>query len=116
MAGKKGMKQYSKEIKKKAIKLYLEEGMSTKEINKKLEIKDPNRIYNWVIEYRKEGEKVFEKKPRGRKKKQEESIEEKIARLEMENEILKKFHAELRKDLLEKRNIGLSKKIKKSMK
>ncbi len=31
-----------------------------------------------------------------------------IARLEMEVELLKKFHTELRKDLLAKRNTGLS--------
>ena len=31
-----------------------------------------------------------------------------IARLEMEVELLKKFHAELRKDLLAKRNTGSS--------
>ena len=77
MPGKKGMKQYPKDLKRKAIKLYLENGWSAKEINEKLEIRDPNRIYNWVIAYRKEGEKIFEDKPRGRKKKQEGSIEEK---------------------------------------
>lgn len=116
MAGKKGMKQYPKEIKRKAVELYLEEGWSTKEIDKELGIRDPNRIFNWLIEYRKEGEKSFEKKPRGRKKRNEESKEEKILRLEMEVEILKKFHTELRKKLLVKRNIGLSENIKKNMK
>ena len=46
-------------------------------------------------------------KPRGRPHKQEESVEEELARLRMENELLKKIHAELRKDELAKRNIGL---------
>ena len=46
-------------------------------------------------------------KPRGRPHKQAESVEEELARLRMENELLKKFHAELCKDELAKRNIGL---------
>jgi transposase-like protein len=68
MSGKKGMKAYPKEIKKEAIRLYLKEGWSTQDIDKELGIRDPNRIFNWLIGYRKEGEKFFEKKPRGRKK------------------------------------------------
>ena len=45
--------------------------------------------------------------PRGRSRKQAESAEEELSRLRMENELLKKIHAELRKDELAKRNIGL---------
>jgi len=38
----------------------------------------------------------------------EESLEEEVKRLRMENDLLKKFHAELRKGMLAKRNIGSS--------
>jgi transposase-like protein len=61
--------------------------------------------------YRKEGKKAFERKPRsgliGRPPKKENQAAY-IARLEMENALLKKFHAELRKMELAKRNIGSS--------
>jgi len=52
---------------------------------------------------------MFSKARPGRPPKQESQAAY-IARLEMENELLKKFHTELRKVLREKRNIGASKK------
>jgi len=55
-------------------------------------------------------------KKRGRPLKQVESIEEELARLRMENELLKKFHAELRKDEFAKRNIGLLSDTKRDLK
>ncbi len=105
MAGKKGMKHYPIWMKKRAIALYLQEGWSSAEIVEHFEIRDPNRICNWMAQYRKEGEVMFENKPKGRKPKKE-NTQAYIARLEMELDLLKKFHTELRQGSLAKRDIG----------
>ena len=110
MAGKKGMKHYPNWMKKRAIELYLQEGWSSAEIIEYFEIRDPNRICNWMAQYRKEGEAMFENKPKGRRPKKE-NTQAYIARLEMELDLLKKFHTELRQGSLAKRNIGLSKNV-----
>ena len=104
MSGKKGMLHYSKAIKEKAVKMFLEEGVSYREIAERLEIRDPARIEKWVQMYRREGSASFEK-PIGRPRKETRPQTE-LERLRMENDLLKKFHAELRKLELEKRNIG----------
>jgi len=108
MAGKKGMKKYPSWMKRQAIELYTEEGWSSAEIIEHFEIRDPNRIYNWMSQYRKEGEAMFEDKPKGRPPKGKNTPAY-IARLEMELDLLKKFHAELRQGSLAKRDIGSSK-------
>jgi transposase-like protein len=59
-------------------------------------------------QYRKEGEAMFEDKPRGRRPKKE-NTQAYITRLEMELDLLKKFHTELRRHSLAKRDIGSSK-------
>ena len=107
MAGKKGMKQYPRELKLEAIRLFYEEGKTRAEITKALEIRDPDRVKIWLRKYRREGEAAFDKKRRGpgRRPKKENTVTY-IARLEMENELLKKYHSELRKVVLAKRNIG----------
>ena len=111
MAGKKGMKRYALETKREAIRLHEEEGNSYEEIAKLLKIKHRQRVGKWVREYRKAGETAFGQGPmpkkRGRPPKRE-SVEAYIARLEMENDLLKKYHAELRKLEHVKRNIGSS--------
>jgi transposase len=111
MSGKKGMRHYSREIKLEAVRLYIEAGQRQADIAKQLGVQDATRIKIWLRKYRKEGEKAFERKPRtgllGRPPKKENQAAY-IARLEMENALLKKFHAELRKMELAKRNIGSS--------
>jgi transposase len=111
MSGKKGMKHYSREVKLEAVRLYTEEGKSQAEIRKELGIQSVRRLKQWLHDYRQEGEKAFEEKRRtgvvGRRPKRENTAAY-IARLEMENDLLKKFHAELRKEELAKRNIGSS--------
>jgi len=75
------------------------------------------RVEAWVSQYRHE-ENAF-KKPIGRPRKQvgqPESVEEELKRLRMENELLKKYHAELRKEQLAKRDIGSSTTKEKSTK
>jgi transposase-like protein len=108
MAGKKGMKQYPSWMKREAIELYTQEGWSSAEIIEHFGIKDPNRICCWMHQYRKEGEAMFEDKPRGRRPKKE-NTQAYITRLEMELDLLKKIHTELRQASLAKRDIGSSK-------
>ena len=109
MAGKKGMKHYPLATKLEAVRLDAEEGKSYQEIAAQLRIGDRKRVEKWLRQYRTEGDAAFGRGP-GRKKRgrppKRENTEAYIARLEMENDLLKKFHAELRKLELAKRNIG----------
>ncbi len=107
MAGKKGMKHYPAETKLEAIRLFYEERKSRAEITVLLEIRDPEGVKRWLKQYRREGPQAFSK-PIGRPRKQPESGPAELARLRMENALLKKYHTELRKAVLAKRNIGLS--------
>ncbi len=115
MSGTKGMLHYSIETKMKAIRLFLEEGLTYREIANQLEIRQSERIKTWVRQYRREGTAAFTK-PIGRPHKQVESEQNELARLRMENALLKKLQSELRKDMLVKRDIGQSIIIKKSTK
>jgi hypothetical protein len=58
-------------------------------------IRKAERIEVWVRDYRKEG-KLGLHKVKGRRRKKEDQAAY-LARLEMENALLKKFHEELRK-------------------
>jgi len=108
MSGRKGMKHYSLAVKLEAVRMYQEEGKSHQEITELLKIHDPGRVKRWLRAYRQEGAQAFQKEEkRGRPPKRENTAAY-IARLEMENDLLKKFHAELRKLELAKRNIGSS--------
>lgn len=109
MTGKKGMQHYSLELKLEAMRMFYEEGKTRKEITAALGIRDRDRVMKWLRQYRREGKDAFLKKRKrlGRPPKKENTTAY-IARLEMEVELLKKFHTELRKDLLAKRNIGSS--------
>lgn len=109
MARKKGSKDYPVGLKREAIRLFYEEGLTKAEITAHLKIRDPERVGNWLWQFRKQGEAIFSKVRPGRPPKREDQAAY-IARLEMENELLKKFHTELRKALREKRNMGVSKK------
>ncbi len=100
MAGKKGMKHYSRELKERAVHMALDEGMGYAAITAALAIRDPWRVQA----YRREGAAAFTK-PNGRRRKSAAPQDE-LERLRMENELLKKYHSELRKLGLAKRNIG----------
>ncbi len=95
MAGQKGMLHYKAEVKEQAVKMFLEEGMTYHAIADALGIRKPERIKQWVHAYRQEGG-IGLHKVKGRPRKVEDK-DAYIVRLEMENELLKKFHAELRK-------------------
>jgi transposase len=104
MTGKKGQVHYSLETKMEAIRLYEEEGFSQSMITEKLGIRDPGRVQVWLRQYRREGKAAF-LKPKGRPRKKQD-LEAEVKRLRMENDLLKKFHAELRKLERAERNIG----------
>jgi len=114
MSGKKGMKEYPLSVKVQAVRMFLEEGKTKAEIREILGLTE-GRVKVWVRRYRDEGEVGLQKK-RGRPQKRVESVEAELSRLRMENELLKKFHAELRKDELAKRNIGLLSDTKRGLK
>lgn len=114
MSGKKGMTHYPQEIKQEAIRMFLEEGFTYREITEKLVIRDQERIRKWVKDYRRRGTELFTRHMgRPRKVMDEKAY---IARLEMENKLLKKLQSELRKDMLAKRDIGQSTTTRKNTK
>lgn len=110
MSGRKRMQHYPLETKLEAVRLFYEEGKTRAEITAQLGILDADRVKKWLRQFRQGGAAAFTKKsqPLGRRHKQE-NPEAYIARLEMENDLLKKLDAELRKVTLAKRNIGSSK-------
>lgn len=105
MSGKKGMVHYSKEIKLQAVRMFLEQSKTQAEIAQELKLPRKQLVEAWVRRYRREGEAGF-MKPIGRPRKTPLSQEEYISKLEMENGLLKKYHTELRKAMLARRNIG----------
>ncbi len=105
MTGMKGMLHYEVETKQKAVEMFLEEQRSYATIARELGIRKPARIKAWVRMYRREGAIAF-CKPIGRPRKDPEGEQAELERLRMENALLKKFQAELRKVLLVRRNIG----------
>lgn len=107
MSGKKGMKHYPKEVKVEAVRMFFEEGMSRSEVSAALGLRSDGRVKIWVRQYRREGVAAFNK-PKGRPRKHPENERTELERLRMENTLLKKYHTELRKEVLAKRNIGLS--------
>ena len=107
MSGKKGMTHYDLETKLQAIHLHEEEGLTYTEVATHLRLRTAGRIEVWVRQYRHEGEAGLIKKGSGRPPKGY-SEEKRIAQLERENALLKKFHSELRQAMLARRNIGSS--------
>ena len=114
MSGKKGMKAYPVALKLEAMRLYYEEGKTRAEVTKLLGIRDPHAVKAWGKKHRREGASAFGK-VKGRPRKRENEQTE-LQRLRMENDLLKKFHTELRQEALAKRNIGLSSTIEKNTK
>jgi len=104
MSGKKGMVHYSKAVKMMAVEMK-KFGKTNKEIAQELQLPRGELVKQWLNRYRKEGVGGFEK-PIGRPRKQPLTQEAYIARLEMENALLKKFHTELQRVMLVRRNIG----------
>lgn len=108
------MKHYATPIKEEAVKLFLEEGLTYAQIAKQLRIRKADRIERWVRQYRREGAEAFTK-PVGRPRKVNDE-KAYIARLKMENKLLKKLQSELREIMLAKRDIGRSATTRKNSK
>lgn len=104
MSGTKGMTHYSLETKLLAVQLHEQDGLTYREVAEHLEIRQPERIKKWYQAYRREGELAFHKAI-GRPP-QQQPPQESVERLRRENELLKKFHSELRTAMLARHNIG----------
>lgn len=100
------MTHYSLETKLLAIQLHERDGLTYAQVAEQLEIRKPDRIEAWCLAYRREGELAFHK-PIGRPLKRQPP-QETLEKLRRENALLKKFHSELRKSMLARRNIGSS--------
>ena len=98
MAGKKGMKHYSLEFRRKIADLHFN-GTTFRQIEFEYGVSE-TQTKLWCKWIRENGEprQITGKKKRGRPKHSEENTEEKIKRLEMENTLLKKFHELLREE------------------
>lgn len=92
---------YTKELKLKAVSLYIKNGQSAISVARELSIKNKTQVQRWVTMYKEKGEKAFDtenrgksKGPRkGRPKTNFNSVEEELKYLRMENEFLKKLHS-----------------------
>ena len=100
MSKKKARRVYPLETKLEAIRLREEEGLIYREITERLDIGDPGRVRVWMRIYRREGIAGL-KKPRGRPKKDRDSLEARIEQLEMESTLLKALALELGEELPE---------------
>ena len=104
MSGVKGMQHYTVATKLLAIQMHDESGLTYAQVAEQLGIRQADRIKAWNRDYRREGLAAFQK-PIGRPRKEghERSL---LEQLQMENALLKKFHTELRKIMLARRDIG----------
>lgn len=92
-------KKYSKELKLKAVNLYIKEGYSSYKIAEMLNIRSKTQVQNWIKDYKNKGETAFNEETRGRFKnislendnRKFKSVEEELKYLRMENEFLKKL-------------------------
>ena len=93
--------KYTKEFKLKAIKMYLDEGLSYHQVALKLNIKSKTQVLNWVKQFQEKGAASFDIETRGRAtggkkgrpKTKFNSLEEEVEYLRMEVEFLKKLQA-----------------------
>ncbi len=110
MSDRKRWQHYPLETKLEAVRLFYDEGQTRAQITAQLGILDASRVKKWLHQYRQGGAGAFTKKRSGPgRRPRKENKDAYIARLEMENDLLKKLQAELRKGMLAKRNIGSSK-------
>ena len=100
MAGKTGMKHYSIDFRLMVVKDRLENGTSAAQLVVKYDLSTDRIIRTWVNWYQKNGipKPLSNGKKKGRPKARDETLEQKVARLEMENKLLKKFHELLREE------------------
>ncbi len=107
MSGEKGMTYYSMELKLQAVQLHEIEGLTYPQTAQQLGMRSVEQIEIWVRRYRQEEIDGLKRKGSGRPRKTD-SVQARIAQLEMENALLKKYHTELRAAMLARCNIGSS--------
>jgi transposase-like protein len=94
-------KHYSSEVKLAAVERVLT-GVSKSEVIVEFGISNRSLLNKWLVLYRLDGAKGLVGKPKGRPKRSvdlsPETLEQKVYRLEMENAVLKKFHALMAKE------------------
>lgn len=92
-------KIYPQQLKQAAVEKFLA-GTSKTDIVAEFGISGRSLFERWVAAYRKDGPAGLAPKPRGRKPSVvgQESLEQKVYRLEMENALLKKFQALMAED------------------
>ena len=92
--------KYSKEVKLKAVDMYINEGISAVNVARTLNIKNKTQVQRWVELFNSKGESAFDEETRGRFKGPRkgrpkikfDSIEDELNYLRMENEFLKKLY------------------------
>lgn len=93
--------RYSKELKLKAVSMYINDSLSYLRVAQALNIKNKTQVQRQVASYNNNGETAFDEETRGkfklirkgRPKTQFKSVEEELKYLRMENEFLKKLSA-----------------------
>lgn len=102
MAGSKGMKHYPIEFRQMVVNERLK-GVSLFVLEKKFNV-GQSQIVNWVKWFKQYGSpKQVTGKKRGRPSHKEETLEEEVKRLRMENEVLKKYHELLLEEMSKKK-------------
>jgi transposase len=96
-------KHYPESLKREAVRLRTEEGWTLKAITTHLDIHDADRVKKWMRKYRREGERVFEDR-RGDPFRTETEEYRHVKRLEMENEVLKKWLVILNQEVSKRSN------------
>lgn len=95
MSGKKGMKHYPTSVKEQAVRMHLEEGITTREIMERLGIISERRVTLWCEKYRKNGCLGLQSQLKGRPRKYartpEQQMEYEMKQLKMEVELLRNF-------------------------
>ena len=93
MAGKRGMKRYSLSLRQEVVDKHLKEGISKPQLCKEYGL-DPTQVKVWCRWQRKYGlPKNLGANAHGRPKTSgSETLEQKVKRLEMENDLLKKLN------------------------
>lgn len=89
------MKHYPSALKERAVRMHLEDGLTTREVTRLLGIADEQRVNKWCVTYRKKGLLGLRYQPKGRPRKNAQGepvqMEYELKRLRMENELLRNF-------------------------
>lgn len=95
------IKEYSSQVKLAAVERFLA-GVSKSEVIVEFGISNRSLLNKWLAIYRRQGAQGLVAKAKGRPKRSvdlsPETLEQKVYRLEMENAVLKKFHALMAKE------------------